>query len=882
MSNRRVFGRTTTDLSLLRAGAGAGAGAGVASSPITRPTQLPTTLPPSNETAEHDNARKQAKGMVQVHVMPYLTPHKVSILILIEYFCQHQAPQNDVQKLSQLLLKCIQDPSEYLRNDLKKFGEQVAREAGQAAWDHLQAILMRIKCTYHLSDFMVGKLENEIGENSSSTRPVGLAGLVIPSDDPMTANVQGGLDPTSILGLYIRKAQIEFRKLLFECACQLFSALETYKASLYKKDNFPGQDGQVVQSVYDAEKYLDLQTQHLSNPSLQDIPNEVLEHVQNIQLRMPTVAKSHYVMCLQAQQTGNFEMAIQSLHQFFDYCMSMQDQALYQYALLNLAILHARFGHFDQARFAIRETVEVARDNMDQECLSYALSWHDRLTGTGATSSAEMSEARNLANLSGRAEGQPFHYLQSLGELIKAKQLQGESTSRTLEALVRSSSINLRHSLDGVGGVVQLLQSRTWEAYGNAPLSSLYSQLQHHFRPSESDMNDAASSLSKFASDLALTGQYQDALRVLEQAKTKFPLRTMRATPWVQTLLQILQKRALGSNRLRDAEIWTAQLGATLTTPTILSNPKKRPIEVDLEQEQETGVATKRRPRGKAAPKKEQEPKKKEYADEAETNRTQMDDTTLEIQLDIILQSSLLSVLAGQRLSGIEQLSEGLELVRQSQWPGTQKFTVIYLLALAELYLMSDSAISAMPLLLVAIMLSEDNFQRPLQFVVKLRMADVLLHLDSVQQASDLVDGVMAMVLNQGDVFVQALAYFQNAKCLLARVNQFTLRQSKRSQELQWELTKRNNLLQVCELLRHALQGFRVIESLKDVAQVLYFMVRVFHELDLAQELEAALSEYREVSKKLSEGTMSQEPSWYSYYYTHDAFDGLLRPERGH
>lgn len=75
--------------------------------------------------------------------------------------------------------------------------------------------------------------------------------------------------------------------------------------------------------------------------------------------------------------------------------------------------------------------------------------------------------------------------------------------------------------------------------------------------------------------------------------------------------------------------------------------------------------------------------------------------------------------------------------------------------------------------------------------------------------------------------------------------------------------------------------GFRAIESLKDVAQVLYFMVRVFHELDLAQDLEAALAEYREVSKQLSEGIMSQEPSWYSYYYSHDAFDGLLRPETG-
>ncbi|KAG0334818.1 anaphase promoting complex subunit 5 [Podila horticola] len=740
--------------------------------------------------------------MAQVHVMAYLTPHKISILILIEYYCQHQSAQNDVQKLSQFLLKCIQDPSEYLQNDLKRFREQVVREAGQSAWDHLHETLMRIKSSHHLSDFLVSKLREEDGEILSTTRPVGLAGLIITNSDPM--------DPTSILGLYIRKAQIEFRKLLFENTCQLFCAIETYKANLYKKNDVPDQDGLIVQSVYDAEKYLDLQTQHLSNPSLKDIPNEVLEHVKSVQLRMPTVAKSHYIMCLQAQQTGNFEMAVQSLHQFFDYCMSMHDQALYQYALLNLAILHARFGHFDQARFAIRETVEVARDNMDQECLSYALSWHDRLTGTGATSSAEMNEARNMA---GQTEGQSFHYLQSLGELIKSRQLQSESTSKTLEALVRSSSINLRHSLDGVGGVVQLFQSRTWEAYGNAPLSSLYSQMQHHFRPSESDMSDAASSLSKFASDLALSGQYQDALRVLEQAKSKFPLKTMRATPWVQTLLQILQKKALGLNRLRDAEIWTAQLGATLVTPTIQpSNLKKRPIEVvQQEQDVEIEMATKRRPKGKVAPKNELEPKKKE--DEAEKNRpAQMDDTTLEIQLDIILQSSLLSVLAGQQLSGIEQLSEGLELVQQNQWPGTQKFTVVYLLALAELYMGSDSAISALPLLLVAIMLSENNFQRPLQFVVKLRMVDVLLHLDSVQQASDLVGGVMAM-------------------------------------------------------------------SLKDIAQVLYFMVRVFHELDLAQDLKAALAEYRHVSKQLLEGTMNQEPSWYSYYYTHDAFDGLLRSE---
>jgi hypothetical protein len=105
MSNRRAFGRTTTDLSLLRAGPGAGGV--VAPSPTAGATQSPTPLPPS-QSMEHDNSRKRTKRMAQVHVMAYLTPHKISILILIEYFCQHQSPQNDVQKLSQFLLKCIQ------------------------------------------------------------------------------------------------------------------------------------------------------------------------------------------------------------------------------------------------------------------------------------------------------------------------------------------------------------------------------------------------------------------------------------------------------------------------------------------------------------------------------------------------------------------------------------------------------------------------------------------------------------------------------------------------------------------------------------------------------------------------------------------------------
>lgn len=37
---------------------------------------------------------------------------------------------------------------------------------------------------------------------------------------------------------------------------------------------------------------------------------------------------------------------------------------------------------------------------------------------------------------------------------------------KALDALVKASSISVRHSLDGINGVAHLLQSRIWGTYG--------------------------------------------------------------------------------------------------------------------------------------------------------------------------------------------------------------------------------------------------------------------------------------------------------------------------------------------------------------------------------------------------------------------------------
>ncbi|KAK3843048.1 MAG: hypothetical protein J3R72DRAFT_441487 [Linnemannia gamsii] len=860
MTSRRTYARTATDISL-------------------RPPQTQSFVDGSVEEFDLIHYEATGPGMASrgrlvpdpVHAVPYLTPHKVSVLILVEFFCQNRCPPDAAQQLLLFLLDCIQDSAEYLHRDVNEFGTKITTEAGPAVWSHLKDTLKRIKSPHHLSEFFMYKLEHNPMEDPQEepARPIGLTDLI---HDPKAEVVEGDtsilLEPSSVLGLYVRKARIEFRKLSFEEVCKYYTALEIYIAALDKQGRSPKHSpsdqstcsqtsgGSALMSLFDVEKYLDVQTDNLSDPSQTSIPDELLAHVYEIQSRMPALAKTYYITCLHAQQTGDFEIAIQSLYRFFDYCISMHDQVLYQYALLNLAMLHARFSNYDQALIALEETIEMARSQLDQECLSYASNWLNRLTRTMPGSSSDGSKARMLADLAGDIDDQTSQYLTSLNELNNARQMQGESTPRALESLVKASSINMRYSLEGVGGVVQLFQSKIWGAYGNHPLSSLYSQLQLKYRPGEIDMGDATSGYTKHASDLTLHGHFEDALRVIEQAKTKFPLNTLKAAPWVQTLVQLLQRKALSSNNLRDAEIWTQQLGSTLVnTPRLGSSMERGPPNKGASN---SANGAGRSSNGAGI----------DGSGAGMTRDSQLDDTSLELQLDILLQNALLSVLVGQRQSGVHQLSEGLNIVQQNQWSGTQKFTIMYLLALSEIYMESESAVSAVPLLLTAATLSENSFQRPLLLLVKLRLAEVLLYLDSVQQARDLVDSIMSMALNQGDMFVQALAYFQNAKCLLAHAHQ---KRSSSSSE------RRHMLQEVIALLKRALHGYRQLDSMKDVAQVLYFQTRVYRELGQIEDVEMSLEEFKTTNEKIMAAQNERAPSWFSYYYTRDAFDGLLR-----
>ena len=108
--------------------------------------------------------------------------------------------------------------------------------------------------------------------------------------------------------------------------------------------------------------------------------------------------------------------------------MYNRDRTFYQYALLNLAILHADFGCYSEAVIAMQETIATARENNDIACLNYSLSWlyhfgkaHPQETGEVQRKGVLGAEKDALAFLKAKAKETNSWSLLSASLLSEAK-----------------------------------------------------------------------------------------------------------------------------------------------------------------------------------------------------------------------------------------------------------------------------------------------------------------------------------------------------------------------------------------------------------------------------------------------------------------------------
>lgn len=83
----------------------------------------------------------------------------------------------------------------------------------------------------------------------------------------------------------------------------------------------------------------------------------------------------HYICYLEHLHELNYNGAFTSLHQYFDYVVASNSKHFYHFALISLASLHEYFGENEKAMDSIEEAISVARENKDNDALTYILTW---------------------------------------------------------------------------------------------------------------------------------------------------------------------------------------------------------------------------------------------------------------------------------------------------------------------------------------------------------------------------------------------------------------------------------------------------------------------------------------------------------------------------
>ncbi|KAG0257788.1 hypothetical protein DFQ27_004929 [Actinomortierella ambigua] len=416
----------------------------------------------------------------------------------------------------------------------------------------------------------------------------------------------------------------------------------------------------------------------------------------------------------------------------------------------------------------------------------------------------------------------------------------------------------------------------------------------------------------------------------------------------------------MASKRLKDAEIWINHMATTLRNKDILSSSSAdyaldtqpatgRGLATEQQQQQRSTGATAGIAQSSATKAQQRttkggvghHPTSGAAASSTTTATTttplvppkpmaiDQDETSVELQLDILLQRALFSAATDQRTEAVEILARGMEAARahQALWPaGMQRYTVLYMLALAELYMDAPLAATtgqqphypqsskgggqhrgggggaatavgvvstAIPLLLTTMTLSEQRCQRGLFFLATLRLAEALLHLGAVQLATQLVEGIMTQVLGQADLYTQATAFFQYGKCLLAQLTYFVIEDDEEEgeeaeeeeekgeqEEEEIEESRQQHLAQVLHLLQRAIEGFQQLDAVEDVQQVLYFVIRCHYELGEDQLVAGKLRLFRELGQQARQDQHHRPPSWFAYYYLrHDLTDLLTAPQ---
>ncbi|XP_050073967.1 anaphase-promoting complex subunit 5 [Anopheles maculipalpis] len=354
-----------------------------------------------------------------------------------------------------------------------------------------------------------------------------------------------------IVGLYLRKVFVTMDRMSFHEMKDLYLATVAYYdkgmhairldpcpdasydcESLKQTQNQytpiePSDHGQLSAkwSVKQSELFIAQQSALLKENEAKALPSKELQKRLNEIIRdRPHCSQAYFLTYMNHMRVREFFGSVDALHRVFDRNPSAgappsastvtAEGKEYQYPSLNLAILHAEFGHTMLARTCLRECIMLAQENGDTICLQLAHAWLSHLEG-------------NTMPLPDKNTRESLFHATALRILSYLRQgsFTGESPSKLFGLLMINDLLNSQRSMMDLVAAGIAERTALWTVYGKHEQASLCAQLLLNVDLKSLGKtyngNGICQVLCSLVVRLAHLGEFGHALVVLEHTKQR-------------------------------------------------------------------------------------------------------------------------------------------------------------------------------------------------------------------------------------------------------------------------------------------------------------------------------------------------------------------------
>ncbi|KAL0979501.1 hypothetical protein UPYG_G00185910 [Umbra pygmaea] len=327
-----------------------------------------------------------------------------------------------------------------------------------------------------------------------------------------------------------------------------------------------------------AEYFLARQAYLLKNDENKALKPTALQDELNNMLKFnPDFAEAHYLSYLNSMRVQDIFISTHSLLHYFDRLIlsgsegkSNGDEGYgrsLRYAALNLAALHCRFGHYQQADLALQEAIRIAQESNDHVCLQHCLSWLYTLEQMKGSDSSVLTEdsVKMAAHFC-------LPYLACLGiqSLVQQRAVQGKTAHELMDALKETDILHWKHSLSELIEISLAQTTSVWRMYGKSTMAHQQAQLllnmnsleQVNFGVQQNNTEAFAVVLCHLAELHAEQGLYGAVSEILKHLKEQFPPHTQHAKLWMLCDLKIQFDRAMNDGKYNLAEPHVTSIAA--------------------------------------------------------------------------------------------------------------------------------------------------------------------------------------------------------------------------------------------------------------------------------------------------------------------------------